>query len=223
MLGNIFILGDSYSTFKGYIPDGYDAYYRDNGPEYVIYNEDVELCDKDVCKVEQTWWYDIVNEMGTLIRNCSWSGSTICHTGYSGKDYRYRSFVTRIQKLIHENYFKENKVDTIFVFGGTNDSWADAPLGEDIKSGWTTDDLYKVFPAFRCLINMLVSENPDAKIYCIINTGLKPEISNFYKSVCRENNVEIVELHDIDKVYGHPTIKGMKEIKDQVINHIKSK
>lgn len=70
---------------------------------------------------------------------------------------------------------------------------------------------------------MLVSEISGAKIYCIINTDLKPEISGFYKSVCRENGVGIIELYDIDKVYGHPTIKGMKEIKEQVINHIKSR
>ena len=70
---------------------------------------------------------------------------------------------------------------------------------------------------------MLVSENPSAKIYCIINTGLKPEISSFYKSVCRENGVDIIELHDIDKVYGHPTIKGMQEIKNQVMDCVKVK
>lgn len=220
MLGNIFILGDSYSTFKGYIPDGYDAYYRDNGPEYVIYNDDVELSDKDVCKVEQTWWYDIVNEMGTLLKNCSWSGTTICHTGYNGKDASHKSFVARMQKLIKEEYFKKNKVDTFFLFGGTNDSWADSPLGEGIKSNWTNEDLYKVLPAFSYLINLLVSQIPGAKIYCIINTGLKPEISSFYKSVCRDNNVKIIELHNIDKIYGHPTIKGMQEIKKQVKDYI---
>ena len=28
-IGNVFVLGDSYSTFKGYIPEGYATYYGD--------------------------------------------------------------------------------------------------------------------------------------------------------------------------------------------------
>ena len=35
MLGNIFILGDSYSTFEGYIPDKYETYYKKEGPQYI--------------------------------------------------------------------------------------------------------------------------------------------------------------------------------------------
>ena len=33
MLGNIFILGDSYSTFEGYVPEGYPCWYMPNYPE----------------------------------------------------------------------------------------------------------------------------------------------------------------------------------------------
>ncbi len=77
MLGNIFILGDSYSTFTGYIPDGYRAYYTPQGPYYIAENSDLKLEKEQVCKVEQTWWYNLSKDYGVLIRNCSWSG-TLC-------------------------------------------------------------------------------------------------------------------------------------------------
>ena len=35
MLKNVFILGDSYSTFEGYVPEGYISYYRPDGPSYL--------------------------------------------------------------------------------------------------------------------------------------------------------------------------------------------
>ncbi len=43
-IGNLFILGDSYSTFEGYIPEGYAAWYINAGkPE------------TDVTRLDQTW------------------------------------------------------------------------------------------------------------------------------------------------------------------------
>lgn len=95
-------------------------------------------------------------------------------------------------------------------------------VGKKIYSDWTTDDLYNVLPAFSYLINLIASNFPHTKIYCIINTDLKIEIAEFYKSVCEKNGVNIVELHDIDKVHGHPTVKGMLDIKEQILDYIKS-
>jgi len=221
-LGNIFILGDSYSTFKGYIPEGYAPYYGENGPWYLETNPEMKLSDSDVCDVNHTWWYNFAKENGTLLKNCSWSGTTICHTGYNGEDCSKISFIARFEELLEDGYFEENRVDTFFLFGGTNDSWANSPLGDKIFSGWTPDDLYKVFPAFSYLIHRLTSNLPGTKIYCILNTGeLKPEITEFYELVCTKNNIDFIELHNIDKVHGHPTIKGMAEIKQQILDYIK--
>ena len=148
MLGNIMILGDSYSTFKGYIPEGHQPYYAPTGPDYIINYPELKLNENDVCDVKDTWWYSLATENGNLLLNSSWSGSTICNTGYGGADYSNKSFTKRIENLIEEGFFKNNKIDTFFLFGGTNDSCADAPLGEKIHSGWTKEDLYHVFPAF---------------------------------------------------------------------------
>ena len=76
MASNIVIFGDSYSTFENYVPEGYEVYYTEEGnPE------------TDVTKVTQTWWYQVVTEGNmNLILNNSWSGSTICYTGYNNID-----------------------------------------------------------------------------------------------------------------------------------------
>lgn len=222
MFGNIFILGDSYSTFAGHIPEGYATYYFNEGPYYLQVNPDMKLSESDVCRVEQTWWYDLARENGTLIKNCSWSGTTICNTGYNGADNSNKSFITRLEKLIDNGFFKENKIDTLFLFGGTNDSWANAPLGEKVYTGQTKEELYCVFPAFSYLINLLLEKLPTVKVYCIINTELKNEIAEYYKAVCERCGVDAIELHDIDKTCGHPTVKGMQEIKEQILNFAKS-
>lgn len=205
-LGNVFIMGDSYSTFEGYIPKGYDIYY---------FNEAKNS--PDVTDVKLTWWHQLCSESGgTILRNCSWSGSTVCHTGYNGTDRSDNSFVSRMEKLIDDGFFKENKTDTYLIFGGTNDSWANSPVGKLMYSDWTKEDLYFVLPAFCYLLKRTKETLPNARIICIINTELKDEISNGFKEACKYYHIEIVSLENIDKVNGHPTALGMKQIKNQI-------
>ena len=221
MLKNVFILGDSYSTFEGHIPEGYVTYYRAKGPYYVLNEPKLPLTDNEVSEVSHTWWYNLIKENGTLVRNCSWSGTTICNTGYDGVDNSKISFIARMEKLLSQGFFEENKVDTLFLFGGTNDSCSNAPLGEKIYSDWTDSDLYNVFPAFTYLINLLLTKLTDTKIYCIMNSSLKPEVTEFYKYVCEKEGVDFIQLHDIEKIEGHPTVKGMMTIKEQILDYIK--
>lgn len=205
-VGNLFILGDSYSTFEGYIPEGYAAYYTRSGRE-----------ETDVTRVEETWWYQVIQEtQANLLLNSSWSGTTICNTGYEGKDFSDISFITRLDQLIEAGYFEENHVDTLLVFGGTNDTWSDAPLGERKYEGWTRADLYCVLPAVGYLFNRLKTKLKDTRVLCIINTELKREIHEGMKAACAKYDVEVIELQEIVKICGHPTILGMKQIAEQV-------
>lgn len=41
------------------------------------------------------------------------------------------------------------------------------------------------------------------------------------KKICNKYQIPVIALHDIDKKNGHPTIKGMKSIADQVLKVIK--
>lgn len=94
------ILGDSISTFKGYIPEGYDCFFPLDG--------------YSVTKVEQTWWRLFMEKTGyELLMNDSYSGSRISKTGVEHE---------------HSSAFMENRridilppSDVLIVFGGTND------------------------------------------------------------------------------------------------------
>ncbi|MBR3847806.1 MAG: hypothetical protein IKM21_00770 [Oscillospiraceae bacterium] len=200
---NIFILGDSYSTYGGYIPDGYHAYYSD-GMEIIPV----------VRGVEKTWWkmFEKENDLN-IVLNDSFSGSTVCNTV---REYLTveTSFISRIDKYIAEGFFAENKIDTMFIFGGTNDSWIDAPVGSLKYSDWTADDLKCVLPAFCYLIDRAKEVVED--ILVIINSELKSEITEGFMEACKKNNVRYLGLCEIDKENGHPTEMGMRQIADQV-------
>lgn len=205
-LGNTVIFGDSYSTFKGYIPEGYSVYYH----------ETREI--PDVRRVEDTWWHKLTAELeGNILRNDSWSGSTICYTGYNGVDCsKSSSFIYRINKLEAEGFFRDNKLDTVLIFGGTNDNWANAPIGEMKYSDWNKEELYNVLPAICYFINRVKELAPDARVVCIINTELKNVVTDGFINACEHYGVEYVKLSDIDKMNGHPSIKGMESIKEQI-------
>lgn len=200
---NVFIIGDSYSTYEGYIPEGYHFYYSDERKENPI-----------VKGVEKTWWNMLANENNlNIILNDSFSGSTICNTVRETYDVE-SSFVSRIDKYIAKNFFIENKIDTMFIFGGTNDSWIDAPIGNLKYSDWTDDELKCVLPAFCYLTNRAKEVVED--VIVIINTDLKEEITNGFIEACEKNEVKYLYLKEIDKENGHPTELGMKQISEQV-------
>ncbi len=200
---NIFIMGDSYSTYAGYIPEGHHAYYCD------------ERKDKPIVKgVEKTWWHIFANENSlNIILNDSFSGSTICNTVRPTLPDE-SSFINRLDKYILEKVFIENKIDTMLIFGGTNDSWIDAPIGNLKYSDWTAEELKCVLPAFCYLIDKAKKVAQD--IIVIINTDLKEEITNGFIEACEKNNVKYLYLKEIDKENGHPTELGMKQISEQV-------
>lgn len=206
---NAMIFGDSYSTFAGYVPENFICFYSEN-----------ERIETDVTKVEQTWWYQVMEETGmNLVQNNSWSASSIGYTGYNGADTsETHSFIFRLRNLINEGFFEENKIDVVFLFGGTNDSWSGAPLGEMKEyKDIVEDDLYNALPAM-CYFTALLRETlPDAKIYCLINTGLKSEITNALSELSDKHGMTPIKFENITKFFDHPTIVGMTQIKDQIM------
>ncbi len=206
---NAIIFGDSYSTFNGFVPDGFAIYYSEN-----------ERPETDVTQVSQTWWHQVIREANlNLVLNNSWSGSTIGYTGYDNIDCSTSSsFIYRFNQLIENGFFAENEIDTVFVFGGTNDNWADAPLGEIKYSDWEENDLFFVLPAICCFLNLIKETLPKAKIYCLINNELKPEIVSCMKNACAKYSITPITFDTIDKKCGHPTIQGMTDIKERVLN-----
>lgn len=202
------ILGDSYSTFEGHCkPDHNFIWYFPPGSQ----NHQAK---NDVDSVQQTWWRLLASGHGlTIERNNSFSGSTVCQTGYRKEDYSDRSFFSRVYDLGHP--------DIILIFGGTNDSWCGAPIGDNVYDGWTNDTLYYFRPAFCHLMHLATTLYPGVRIYNISNSELKEEVTGAMDQICRRYGVRNIQLHDIDKQQGHPSQAGMKAIAEQVWQAIK--
>lgn len=208
-IGNVLILGDSYSTFEGSIPDGFAIYYYKNKDGFGINSP------------ADTWWGMLFGKVkANLVLNCSWSGTTICNTGYNGDDYSDKSFIYRFDKLVADGFFEENKIDTMILFGGTNDCWAYSPIGEKKMKNWTKEDLYYFKPAFCYLIKRIREVLPDVKLLSILNTGFLPVFNDAIVSLSEELCVDTLVLKNIQKLEGHPNKKGMEQICEQVLEHI---
>ena len=210
---NFIIIGDSYSTYEGCIPEGYDTYYAKEG-----------MGDCPVQKMEKsdTWWSKFIEKTGAnLLLNESWSGSTIGHTGYDNADWsNFKSYIYRYRKLVKEGFFKNNRVDTIIVFGGTNDSWSNAPLGEMQFSNWEEKDLFFVLPAICYFAWLLKNDLPDTQIYFVVNTDIKAEIQNALQVAAEKFGAKAIVLENIDKDWGHPTKQGMTDICEQIFANL---
>lgn len=203
---SVSILGDSYSTFEGYLtPDTMDIWYFEN-------KQDPRRT--DVKSVGETWWMQLIKKKNWKLElNNSWSGSTICYTGYGDEDYRLRSFITRVPAL--------GSPDIILIFGGTNDSWANAPVGEYKYADWRRADLYTFRPAMACMLLKIKERYPTADVYFISNDGLKPEITSSMAQICKHYGVPMIQLENISKTAGHPNVKGMTQIAEQLGKAIK--
>ena len=186
------VLGDSYSTFEGFIPKGHPEWYRTN----------VNKAATDVDKVEQTWWWQVVKNGGYKLGvNDSYSGSTVCFTGYDDADFSDRSFVTRATNL--------GTPDIILVCGGTNDSWCGAKVGEYKYEGWKRADMYYFRPALAKLYTVLREHYPNVEIYFILNDCLRDDINESVDVISKHYGVPVIKLSSIDKQNGHPNVRGM--------------
>lgn len=192
------VLGDSYSTFKGYVtPDTNELWYP------------LDWDGNDVHQLEQSWVYKFVNENGfTLELNNSYSGSTISNTGYNKEDYTYRSFTTRMNNL--------GKPDIIIIFGATNDSWAGSPIGDYKYKKIKKQDLYAFRPAMAYMCRYMKKHYKKSKIFFVLNSELKDEINESAKTILDHYGLPCIALHDIEKQDGHPSVKGMQSIVDQL-------
>ena len=212
---NAIIFGDSYSTFSGHIAKNCATYYT--------HKIEGGRGGTGVIDVTQTWWHMLCSELGlNLVMNNSWSGSPICYTGYNNSDCSATSsFIYRLRTLIAEGFFADKEIDTVFIFGGTNDNWANVPLGEPKFSDWEESELYNVLPAICCFISLARETFPNAKIYCLINTGLKDAVTDCMKEACKRYDCIPVTFRKIHKTSGHPNVWGMKDIKNAVLEAMK--
>lgn len=194
------ILGDSYSTFEDFVTPSSNElwYYAKN-----------DTSKTDVNRVQDTWWWQFVHDNGMKLEiNNSYSGATIGYGGYDGNDYSARSFLRRMYNI--------GSPDILLVFGATNDSWSGEQVGEYKYCDWTWGDFYDFRPAMAYMVNWIKLHHPNVRVYYIINSDLRKDITESMKVICRHYGAPYIQLENIDKKNGHPTVKGMKAIAEQV-------
>ena len=206
----VVVFGDSYSTYEGNIPEGYACWYFDES----------EMQNDCHC-VDSTWWKRVCDDEGfTLLLNSSYSGATICNTGYNGDDYSDRSFVTRMKTdIVAEDgtILCGDKPDLLFILAGTNDSWAGSPKGElTAPDAWRDANLAEELPAISHMLGYLTEKLPDTRIVVIVNSELDETTTAGLQEASRQFGADCLLLKDIDKQWGHPSNAGMRAIAEQL-------
>lgn len=203
----IAILGDSYSTYEGFIPPDYLSWYAASGN--ALYN--------DVRSVDEMWWGILCRKMGMeVVCNCSYSGSTVCYTGYPEMDGLSTSFVRRMSRDFRQLAEERVIPDYIFVFGGTNDFWNHSPIGNIKYSSQSEDDMKSFSPAFCNVVEYLLTTFPESALTVIVNDDITSKVRKVMLEVCGHYGITTVSLQEIDKQNGHPSKLGMHQIAEQV-------
>lgn len=177
---NVSFLGDSVTTFKGYVPSGYAVYYPTG----------------DVQSVSKTWWKQFLNKTGgTLLTNNSYSGSYVSSNGPG-------SLQTRLTGI-------DAKTDVCLIFMGTNDFGNGVTLGE-FDPTKTTFDTSQFTDAVCNTIVQLTTTYPTTKfvwltptkrfasgVYAVINGQTQDVFTNRIIEVCKYYGVEYLDMRGV--------------------------
>lgn len=231
------ILGDSYTTFKGWMNPSSNVTWYPTTLSGDIWGTSAT---NDVTKVEQTWWYKLINNHGlALERNNSWSGATVSRIGWDKSADKQdengiskRSFIKRVKDL--------GEPDIIFIVGGANDLWASVPVGEAKYSAWDNTDRESFAPAFAEVLDYATTHYDSAKIYNLMQPIYPENGKPFdpYKEamteICLHYSVTNIDLENGEIVLGekvragsgmsdnHPMAEGMNQIYEIVLMQLKA-
>jgi lysophospholipase L1-like esterase len=220
----ISILGDSISTFEGWIPvaDGHNLTHRKRYPQADL-----------LMDVRLTWWHKLITNLGAKLGiNDSWAGSRVfnnsaTNSGDQGPDACMAS-ITRITNL-----GSNGTPDIIFFYGGTNDVGHKTAIGTfDSTANHTTVDLtsktWSSFAdAYKTAIMRMQYYYPDTKIISLLpmwttsyyTVGNMDQYGEVVKSICDYFGVPVIDLRACginwqNKGYTlgdgiHPSAEGM--------------
>ena len=214
------ILGDSISTFSGYIPETHRARY----PQ-----------DNLIADVNDTWWMKTLETMGaSLCVNDSWAGSTISnHREENERDFGPDAAMASYTRI--SNLGANGKPDVIFFFGGTNDAGKMVEKGSidnDFRPDTTAYKWESFADAYREALSRLRECYPDAEIIAMTpsfsngyyDNGRLSEFADLIIEICRREHIKCVDLRESGITFEmlpdglHPNAEGMNCIYKAVIN-----
>lgn len=149
----ISIIGDSISTYYGFVPDGYKVYY-----------DEKKAKENQLTSVNDTWWRIVCSHLGAEICvNNSYSGSRV-----SGNGFPCASSDERTSSLHTENATP----DLILLYIGANDFGRGIGVKEN-------PFFYKeavFYDAYKNMIQKIIRNYPDSQIVCA--TLMKSSVKN---------------------------------------------
>lgn len=200
------ILGDSISTFTGWIPLGNISRY----PQ-LLYTDGVKT-------VEQTWWKGVIDDFGMEFGvNISQSGLGMCKRDLVPSYGADESVIKQLGL--------NGTPDVIFIYMGTND----LPDGVDIGTyeNAVAGNVDKVIDSFFTAVLLLKQYYPSAELvlitpyYCEMRYASErlDIFVNEVAKLCEDNGILMVDLRTsgitaeelVDNI--HPGISGMEKIK----------
>ncbi len=138
-------LGDSITTYQGYIPNGYDTYYTAS----------------NLASVDDTWWKKVIDATGmNLCVNESYSGTRVAVTSWLG------DYAGCLPKRCMNLHTAEHIPDKIFVAIGCNDFNNEIEIGEYSASKGLNFDNTKFTDAYAQMLYYITTKYPMAKVYC---------------------------------------------------------
>ncbi len=222
------ILGDSISTYEGYIPDGQYSWYCDEN--------------KGINDVKETWWYRVLNRCGMVLNtNNSWGGSRVSNIS---------TLPTAAQRATKLDNGKAP--DVIIVYIGVNDYIGSVPLGDYRGRGPVPESDNTFSEGYGRMLHMLASTYTSSKIYACTLIAARwgknlpdgpscneagvylAEYNDAITSIARAYNIEVIDLESCGiTVYNakeymedyntktgefvHPSAKGHKLISNKVV------
>lgn len=211
------ILGDSISTYEGYIPSGYATKYPTG----------------DVDNVNKTWWYMLIQELGMVLGvDNAYSGSTV-----GGNSHQMAS-LSRIQGLDDNG-----TPDIILFYGGTNDMLGTIGTFDSTQTytvDLTTSSWSDFATAYKDAIMRLQYYYPNALIVAIMPIWVKSTYTpakvdsgiEVIKDICDYFGVPWIDLRtsgfttqNLDSLMTdgvHPNAKGMRLVKERIKKYMLS-
>ena len=225
---SVSVLGDSISTYQGYIPEENAVFYSGSN------------C--GVSNVGQTWWKRTIDALGyNLNTNNSWSGDRVTNHG-----------ITRASELDNGT-----SPDIILVYLGINDFRGNVALGTyDGKGAFpTTTTTFR--EGYAVMLDNIMQAYPTAKVYCMTlptfqgtfdDDAVHPEVNGAgiylfeYNEAIRDiakamgaalietascgitnrnGSVYMGDYKEADNTFLHPNAAGHELIADAVIKALK--
>ena len=231
------IIGDSISTFTGYIPSGYAPFYP-------------KTSHPSVNSVEKTWWYQVINKLGLVLGiNASWSGCKL--TLGENANSTTNAYVACSPKRI-EDIGANGTPDIIICFVGTNDFGYHAVIGDyDARSAIpelsstvsTTTPQNEFADAYAVMIDRIRTAYPTAKLFCCTildrasafppTNSVPATMSDYNRKIielCNNMGVNVIRIHECGiSVWNsetylqdglHPKSNGMELISNCVVKEL---